>query len=115
LLAAAVVALVAGAASAQTVSADQLAVAQAGPALKLARADGDFAAPYVSPAKEQGPNLGHTALERRLNEDSLTGAVGYLCGIDRFEPDSYQHGGGPDTSVGHKGTFLGASLGYAFK
>ncbi|MGA0604308.1 hypothetical protein ACO2Q3_26635 [Caulobacter sp. KR2-114] len=85
------------------------------PKLHLARPADDFASPYASPAHQAGPNLGHTAIERRLAGDGLTGSVGYLCGIDLYEPDRWQRGAGPDSSAGHKGTFLGAKLGYAFK
>lgn len=88
--------------------------------LRLARPADDFSSPYASPVKDAGPNLGHTAVERRLTGDGtagggMTGSVGYLCGIDLYQPDGWQRGGGVDSSVGHKGAFLGAKLGYAFK
>lgn len=83
--------------------------------LRLARPANDFSSPYASPAKNPGPNLGHTALERRLSGEGVTGSLGYLCGIDLYQPDVWQRGGGVDSSAGHKGTFLGAKLGYSFK
>jgi len=83
--------------------------------LRLARPATDFSSPYASPVKDAGPNLGHTAIARRLTGDGVTGSVGYLCGIDLFEPDGWQRGGGVDSSTGHKGTFLGAKLGYSFR
>lgn len=90
------------------------------PALRLTRPTDDFSSPYASPAKDPGPNLGHTAVERRLSGQGgagqgMTGSVGYLCGIDLYQPDGWQRGGGVDSSQGHKGTFLGAKLGYSFK
>jgi hypothetical protein len=85
------------------------------PLLRLARPADDVSSPYASPVKDPGPNLGHTAVERRLSGDGVTGSVGYLCGIDLYQPDGWQRGGGVDSSAGHKGTFLGAKLGYSFK
>lgn len=83
------------------------------PALKLPRPGGELALSYVPRAGDK-PGPGRTALDRRVG-DGLNASVGYLCGIDRYAPDSYQRGGGPDTAYGHKGTFLGASLGYVFR
>jgi len=82
--------------------------------LKLPRPGADFALSYSAAAGAGHPSQGRTALDRRVG-DGLNASVGYLCGIDRYAPDSYQHGGGPDSGYGHKGTFLGASLGYSFK
>src|SRR4051794_32462265 len=54
-----------------------------------------------------------TAVERR-SSDGLTGAVGYLCGIDKFADRASERRAGPTSSYGRQGTFLGASLGVAF-
>jgi hypothetical protein len=43
------------------------------------------------------------------------GSAGYLCGIGGIGPDTTATRGGPASAFQHFGTFLGASLGYAFK
>jgi len=67
---------------------------------------------YTSAAR---PGSSPTAIDHQFSPDGVVGSVGYLCGIDKLDPDSYQRGGGPTSTYGHQGTFLGASLGFAFK
>jgi len=56
-----------------------------------------------------------TAVDHRFGPDGLVGEAGYLCGIGGIGPDADAPRGGPASAFGHIGTFLGASLGYAFK
>ena len=56
-----------------------------------------------------------TAIDHRFGPDGLIGEAGYLCGIGGIGPDADALRGGPASAFGHSGTFLGASLGYAFK
>jgi hypothetical protein len=56
-----------------------------------------------------------TAVDHRFGPDGLVGEAGYLCGIGGIGPDADAPPGGPASAFGHSGTFLGASLGYAFK
>ncbi len=55
-----------------------------------------------------------TAVDHRFAGQSLVGQIGYLCGLDRYAPNAAGHGGGPGSVQAQSGTFLGASLGYAF-
>lgn len=67
------------------------------------------------PANSPGPTVqARTALDHRFAPDGVVGSVGYLCGIDGLARDG-EAGGGPTSTFGHQGTFLGASLGYAFR
>jgi hypothetical protein len=56
-----------------------------------------------------------TAVDHRFGPDGFVGEAGYLCGIGGIGPDADALRGGPASAFGHSGTFLGASLGYAFK
>ena len=56
-----------------------------------------------------------TAVDHRFGPGGLVGEAGYLCGIGGIGPDADAPRGGPASAFGHTGTFLGASLGYAFK
>jgi hypothetical protein len=56
-----------------------------------------------------------TAVDHRFGPDGVVGEAGYLCGIGGIGPDADAPRGGPASAFGHSGTFLGASLGYAFK
>jgi hypothetical protein len=56
-----------------------------------------------------------TAVDHRFGPGGLVGEAGYLCGIGGIGPDTDAPRGGPASAFGHSGTFLGASLGYAFK
>ncbi len=90
-------------------------------AVLLAAAAGPvFADPATAPPKDrpaiviprradwsQPPQ--RTALESRAPGGATVG-VGYLCGIDRAEPQAV----GPTSSFGHQGTFLGAKMGVSF-
>jgi hypothetical protein len=56
-----------------------------------------------------------TAVNHRFGQDGLVGEAGYLCGIGGIGPDADALRGGPASAFGRSSTFLGASLGYAFK
>lgn len=53
-----------------------------------------------------------TAIDHQFASGGLVGSMGYLCGIDKFQPAANS---GPASSSGRAGTFLGAKLSYAFK
>jgi hypothetical protein len=56
-----------------------------------------------------------TAVDHQFAPSGLVGQAGYLCGIGGIGPDGDALRGGPASAHGHSGTFLGASLGYAFR
>lgn len=107
-------------------------LAQASWAETLPRAHADAAAPILRPLdlsshavafarplrQESTVELAiepKTAVDHRFGPDGLVGEAGYLCGIGGIGPDADAVRGGPASAFGHSGTFLGASLGYAFK
>ena len=112
-LATAVLALAASA-SAQVVS-PSATPAPARPGLVLPRPGDGFGLSYTPVSTGRAPGVAKTALDHRFASDGVVGQVGYLCGIDKYAPDSYQSGGGPNSGFGKQGTFLGASLGVSFK
>lgn len=112
-LAAAVLAIAASAA-AQVVS-QAAAPVSVRPALNLPRSGDGFGLSYTPVSTGRAPGVAKTALDHHFASDGVVGQVGYLCGIDKYAPDSYQSGGGPNSGFGKQGTFLGASLGVSFK
>jgi hypothetical protein len=78
------------------------------------RPDGLVRAYPQSSAREDAVRP-RTAVDHRFAPDGLVGQAGYLCGIGGIGPDSDALRGGPASAHGHSGTFLGASLGYAFR
>ncbi len=70
---------------------------------------------YVADTSADPASAPRTAVDRRLGSDALVGQVGYLCGIEAYAASSQDEGGGPLSGFGRRGTFLGASLGYAFR
>ena len=84
------------------------------PLLDLSARRPAITADYGPQIAAKGPFLGHTAVDHRFSPDGVVGSVGYLCGIDGLARDG-EGGAGPASTFGHQGTFLGASLGYAFK
>jgi hypothetical protein len=63
----------------------------------------------------EAPIQAKTAIDHQFAPEGLVGQAGYLCGIGGLGPDSDALHGGPASAHGHSGTFLGASLGYAFR
>lgn len=103
--------LVAGAAQAETPS---QALAQAvrpglaaAPAAKLSL-DPKSAEAYA--LKRAG--IARTAIDRRLAGDDLTGALGFLCGI---QPGADRNGAAAARGVDPSGRFVGAKLSLAFR
>ena len=84
------------------------------PLLDLSARRPAITADYGPQIAAKGPFLGRTAVDHRFSPDGVVGSVGYLCGIDGLARDG-EGGAGPASTFGHQGTFLGASLGYAFK
>lgn len=75
------------------------------PALDLSITDRTWSRERASP----------TALDHSFAPDGLSAQVGYLCGIGGIGPDANPDHGGPASTFGRQGTFLGASVGYAFR
>jgi len=103
--------LVAGAAQAETPS---QALAQAvrpglaaAPAVKLSL---DPKSAEAHALKRAG--IARTAIDRRLAGDDLTGALGFLCGI---QPGADRNGAAAARGVDPSGRFVGAKLSLAFR
>jgi hypothetical protein len=84
------------------------------PLIDLSARRPEAAVDYGPHIVAKGPFQGRTAVDHRFSPDGVVGSVGYLCGIDGLARDG-EGGAGPASTFGHQGTFLGASLGYAFK
>ncbi|HEY5289444.1 MAG TPA: hypothetical protein VIJ59_05380 [Caulobacteraceae bacterium] len=56
-----------------------------------------------------------TAVAYRFAPKGLTGEAGYLCGIGGIGPDGEVARVGPASAFQNFGTFLGATLAYAFR
>ena len=67
------------------------------------------------PSAIEAPIQAKTAIDHEFEPEGLVGQAGYLCGIGGIGPDDDALRGGPASAHGHSGTFLGASLGYAFR
>ncbi|MFI4976529.1 MAG: hypothetical protein ACHP84_18495 [Caulobacterales bacterium] len=85
------------------------------PAIDLSKLRTSLSVRYAlsSPVRDAGPN--RTQIDHRFARDGLVGSAGYMCGIDGVVPDTNLTGGGPASTFGRQGTFLGARLGYSFK
>jgi hypothetical protein len=104
--------LVAAAAAAQTAPSGQSTPPLT--KLDLSRLNAYPANRYVNPDAPASDDANRTAIDHRFGEGGPTGSFGYLCGIDKLRHDDPQRGG-PASSFGREGTFLGAKLSYAFR
>ena len=68
----------------------------------------------VLPSSQTPANTGFakTAIDHSFAQPGLVGSLGYLCGIDKVQPR--YDAGGPASTYGRAGTFLGAKISYAF-
>jgi hypothetical protein len=98
-------------------SASEAQIAPAAPPLRLDLSDhGAFLARPIPQASAADLVVEpKTAVDHRFGQDGPIGQAGYLCGIGGLGPDGDALRGGPASAHGHSGTFLGASLGYAFR
>lgn len=71
--------------------------------------------PYVRTSAAEDPIDPKTAVDHRFGSNGPVGQAGYLCGISGIGPDNDGPRGGPASAFEHFGTFLGASVGYAFR
>jgi hypothetical protein len=104
--------LVASAAAAQTPPSGQSALPPV--KLDLSSLNAYSADRYANPDTPASDAANRTAIDHRFGEAGPTGSLGYLCGIDKLRHDDPQRGG-PASSFGREGTFLGAKLSYAFR
>jgi hypothetical protein len=113
------IAALAGAAHAQTssaVSAQGELASQPGiarPPLNLSRLQASTSWSAIESAPDDAQGTNRTEIDHRFGGDKLVGSLGYLCGIDKFQPAA-NGAAGPASSYGRSGTFLGAKLSYAF-
>ncbi len=68
----------------------------------------------VLPSAQTPANTGFakTAVDHTFAQAGVVGSLGYLCGIDKVQPR--YDAGGPASTYGRAGTFLGAKVSYAF-
>jgi hypothetical protein len=71
--------------------------------------------PYDKPSAAEDPIDSRTAVDHRFGPHGPVGQAGYLCGISGIGPDNDGPRGGPASAFEHFGTFLGTSVGYAFR
>jgi hypothetical protein len=71
--------------------------------------------PYARGSAAEDPIEAKTAVDHRFGREGPVGQAGYLCGIGGIGPDNDAPRGGPASAFEHFGTFLGASVGYAFR
>ena len=83
--------------------------------LDLSSHAGVLARPLRQESAVEQPVELKTAVDHRFGPTGPIGQAGYLCGIGGIGPDTDALRGGPASAFGHSGTFLGASLGYAFR
>ena len=65
---------------------------------------------HLAGSSIERPIESRTAVDYHLPSSGLTGQAGYLCGLGGIGPDSQPIPGGPASTYGHAGTFLGAKL-----
>ena len=65
---------------------------------------------HLAGSSIERPIENRTAVGYRLPSPGLTGQAGYLCGLGGIGPSSEPIPGGPASTYGHAGTFLGAKL-----
>lgn len=104
-------------ASAQAASPIVVRAGRLGPPNHLDLSDdrADVLRPYARTSTTEDPIDSKTAVDHRFGSDGLVGQAGYLCGIGGIGPDNDGPRGGPASAFEHFGTFLGASVGYAFR
>jgi hypothetical protein len=106
-------ALAAGAAQAETLSSSQALAAAVRPSLADAPAvklslDPKSAETYAL----RRAGIARTAIDRRLSGEDLSGALGFLCGI---QPGAQRSGAAAARGVDPSGRFVGAKLSLAFR
>jgi hypothetical protein len=84
------------------------AAAAATPPLDLSR----LRSPYAAEARLSDQGLARTAVERKLDGDRSSAAVGFLCGR---QPDPVTSGGAAAYGVDPHGRFIGAQLRLHFR
>lgn len=109
---------IAGAACAQAVAPVAPRASELRPVTRLDLSDdsafGIFR-PFAKAGASEDPIDPKTAVGHRFGADGPVGQAGYLCGIGGIGPDNDGPRGGPASAFEHFGTFLGASVGYAFR
>jgi hypothetical protein len=75
---------------------------------------GAFIPSYALERAVKDPQANRTEVDHSFAPGGLTGALGYLCGVDSFAKGSDTQGG-PASSYGHGTTFLGAKLVLPFR
>src|SRR5690242_17829973 len=105
--------LMAGAAQAEALSSSQALAAAVRPGLAdtpAVKLSLDAKSAEIYALRRAG--IARTAIDRRLSSEDVTGALGFLCGI---QPGAQRSGAAAARGVDPSGRFVGAKLSLAFR
>lgn len=71
-----------------------------------------LSSPYDAAQALKAQGIARTSLDHRLQDETSTAAIGFLCGM---QPSTQTHGGAGALGVDTEGRFLGAQLKFGFR